>query len=264
MPRFQWHRADCSILRFAAFAASCIIPAEDSQPPYAEAVLLHLAEQALDVHLHTASMISAIRPFAGVWRDNAVSSVGGVFCPQEGRHRSINAPIAPAKNQRQRHYHIFTCFIPVIIYSHFPHHSILSPNAPRMDAYWDDSLILEDINYQEVSRYLAVTPGEHNLNRPCARRKNGNAVISGENFHIFRKILVGKVRRHPSPIHINIHVIFPWAAYSARRKGGTGALMLRLHLQKISVFSYVYPLYVLSYRKGRRFDGKSSHKSMPG
>lgn len=39
----------------------------------------------------------------------------------------------------------------------------LSPNAPRMDAYWDDSLILEDINYQEVSRYLAVTPGEHNL-----------------------------------------------------------------------------------------------------
>ncbi len=32
---------------------ACIIPAEDSQPPYAEAVLLHLAEQALDVHLHT-------------------------------------------------------------------------------------------------------------------------------------------------------------------------------------------------------------------
>lgn len=39
----------------------------------------------------------------------------------------------------------------------------LSPNAPRMDAYWDDSLILEDINYKEVSRYLAATPGEHNL-----------------------------------------------------------------------------------------------------
>ena len=54
----------------------------------------------------------------------------------------------------------------------------------------------------------------------------------------------------------------PWAVYSARRKGGTGALMLRLHLQKISVFSYVYPLYVLSYRKGRRFDGKSSHKNV--
>lgn len=32
---------------------ACIIPAEDSQPPYAEAVLLHLAEQAPAVHLHT-------------------------------------------------------------------------------------------------------------------------------------------------------------------------------------------------------------------
>lgn len=39
----------------------------------------------------------------------------------------------------------------------------LSPNAPRMDAYWDDSLILEDINFKEVSRYFAATPGEHNL-----------------------------------------------------------------------------------------------------
>lgn len=33
--------------------SACIIPAEDSQPPYAEAVLLHLAEQAPAVHLHT-------------------------------------------------------------------------------------------------------------------------------------------------------------------------------------------------------------------
>ena len=39
----------------------------------------------------------------------------------------------------------------------------LSPNAPTMDAYWDDSLVLAEINYQDVSRYLAATPGQHNL-----------------------------------------------------------------------------------------------------
>lgn len=32
---------------------ACIFPAEDSQPPYAEAVLLHFAEQVPAVHLHT-------------------------------------------------------------------------------------------------------------------------------------------------------------------------------------------------------------------
>lgn len=32
---------------------ACIFPAEGSQPPYAEAVLLHLSESALSVHLHT-------------------------------------------------------------------------------------------------------------------------------------------------------------------------------------------------------------------
>ena len=39
----------------------------------------------------------------------------------------------------------------------------LSANAPQMDVYLDDSLILADLNYREVSRYLAVTPGDHNL-----------------------------------------------------------------------------------------------------
>lgn len=39
----------------------------------------------------------------------------------------------------------------------------LSPNAPMMDAYLDDSLILADIEYKEVSRYLTTTPGDHNL-----------------------------------------------------------------------------------------------------
>ena len=39
----------------------------------------------------------------------------------------------------------------------------LSPNAPQMDAYWDDALVASELDYQDVSRYLAVTPGSHNL-----------------------------------------------------------------------------------------------------
>lgn len=39
----------------------------------------------------------------------------------------------------------------------------LSENAPAMDAYLNDSLVLSDINYKEVSRYLTTTPGKHNL-----------------------------------------------------------------------------------------------------
>lgn len=39
----------------------------------------------------------------------------------------------------------------------------LSPNAPTMDAYWDDALVLSELEYQEVSRYLMTTPGSHNL-----------------------------------------------------------------------------------------------------
>ena len=39
----------------------------------------------------------------------------------------------------------------------------LSPNAPTMDAYWDDALVLAELNYQDVSRYLQTTAGSHNL-----------------------------------------------------------------------------------------------------
>ncbi len=39
----------------------------------------------------------------------------------------------------------------------------LSPNAPEMDAYWDDALVLAELNYQDVSRYLRTTAGSHNL-----------------------------------------------------------------------------------------------------
>lgn len=39
----------------------------------------------------------------------------------------------------------------------------LSPNAPQMDAYWDDALVASELDYQDVSRYLAATPGTHNL-----------------------------------------------------------------------------------------------------
>ena len=39
----------------------------------------------------------------------------------------------------------------------------LSPTAPAMDAYWDDRLVLSDLQYQEVSRYLTTSAGSHNL-----------------------------------------------------------------------------------------------------
>ena len=39
----------------------------------------------------------------------------------------------------------------------------LSPNAPTMDAYWDDALVLAELNYQDVSRYLQTSAGSHNL-----------------------------------------------------------------------------------------------------
>ncbi len=39
----------------------------------------------------------------------------------------------------------------------------LSKNAPLLDAYLDNSLIIEAIEYKEVSRYLATFVGSHNL-----------------------------------------------------------------------------------------------------
>ena len=39
----------------------------------------------------------------------------------------------------------------------------LSANAPRLDVYLDDSLVISDLNYKEVSRYMALRPGSHNI-----------------------------------------------------------------------------------------------------
>ena len=39
----------------------------------------------------------------------------------------------------------------------------LSPNAPTMDAYWDDSLVVSELNYEDISRYMTTSPGSHNL-----------------------------------------------------------------------------------------------------
>lgn len=39
----------------------------------------------------------------------------------------------------------------------------LSPNAPVMDAYWDDALVLAELEYGDVSRYLQTAAGSHNL-----------------------------------------------------------------------------------------------------
>lgn len=39
----------------------------------------------------------------------------------------------------------------------------LSPTAPAMDVYWDDRMVLSDLQYEEISRYLTSAPGSHNL-----------------------------------------------------------------------------------------------------
>ena len=38
-----------------------------------------------------------------------------------------------------------------------------SPTAPAMDVYWDDRMVLSDLRYEEISRYLTTAPGSHNL-----------------------------------------------------------------------------------------------------
>lgn len=39
----------------------------------------------------------------------------------------------------------------------------LSPTAPAMDVYWDDKLVLSDLRYEEISRYLMSSTGSHTL-----------------------------------------------------------------------------------------------------
>ena len=39
----------------------------------------------------------------------------------------------------------------------------LSPTAPAMDVYWDERMVLSDLRYGDVSRYLTTTPGKHSL-----------------------------------------------------------------------------------------------------
>ena len=39
----------------------------------------------------------------------------------------------------------------------------LSPTAPAMDVYWDDRMVLSDLRYEEISRYLTTAPGNHSL-----------------------------------------------------------------------------------------------------
>ena len=37
------------------------------------------------------------------------------------------------------------------------------PDCPAMDVYWDDRMVLSDLRYEEISRYLTTAPGSHNL-----------------------------------------------------------------------------------------------------
>ncbi|NLK38357.1 MAG: DUF4397 domain-containing protein [Epulopiscium sp.] len=49
---------------------------------------------------------------------------------------------------------------PDLSYMRFIH---LSDNAPSVDVYVDDRLVLSDLGFNEVSRYLSLLPGEHSI-----------------------------------------------------------------------------------------------------
>lgn len=49
---------------------------------------------------------------------------------------------------------------PDLSYMRFIH---LSPNAPAVDVYVDDRLVLKDLEFTEASRYLSLLPGDHNI-----------------------------------------------------------------------------------------------------
>ena len=44
----------------------------------------------------------------------------------------------------------------------------LSPNAPLMDVYVDERLVISDLDYREISRYLTLLPGEHSIKLKAA------------------------------------------------------------------------------------------------
>lgn len=48
----------------------------------------------------------------------------------------------------------------------------LSYQAPIMDVYIDNRLVLSDLDFQEVSRYLSLTPGRHSLKLKVAATNN--------------------------------------------------------------------------------------------
>ena len=72
----------------------------------------------------------------------------------------------------------------------------LSPNAPTMDAYWDDSLVLAELNYQDVSRYLQTAAGSHNLKMRDSL-SGANLVespdVSVENGKVYTIYIVGDI-----------------------------------------------------------------------
>lgn len=76
----------------------------------------------------------------------------------------------------------------------------LSPNAPLMDVYVDDRLIITDLAYEEVSRYLALNPGRHNIK---LKESSTNKVIledpnmtvkGGRSYTVY---IVGNVNERP-------------------------------------------------------------------
>lgn len=78
----------------------------------------------------------------------------------------------------------------------------LSPNAPKMDVYVDDRLVLKDLDYEEGSRYLGLEPGEHSitlkctaLEPECTLLKDPSAVLKGGNAYAV--YIVGDINNPP-------------------------------------------------------------------
>ena len=76
----------------------------------------------------------------------------------------------------------------------------ISPNAPLIDVYVDDRLVISDLDYREVSRYLALAPGEHTIKLKVAM--SGRLLLvdpsmilkGGRSYTVY---IVGNMNEHP-------------------------------------------------------------------
>ncbi len=76
----------------------------------------------------------------------------------------------------------------------------LSPNAPLMDVYVDERLVISDLDYKEVSRYLFLIPGEHSIKLKVAMSDrlilvDPSMILKGG--RAYTVYIVGNMNEHP-------------------------------------------------------------------